>query len=260
MRRNADDSPSAYCKAIDSYVRLANHYDLAVGVEYYPRLLEIFDGLAKDYSQGARHLDIGCGTGFLLSHSAAMGFSAQGVDISESMVATAKQLRPHIPITLCDVMGIHNAQWDVITANNDVLNHLAHRHGVGRLFSHLCGMLTPGGVILTDAVSDFDILNNWSDCVNIYSDCSTFKCVVSHEVIDYKVPIGRMRRHWTHPSRNFSLDVLIEEELVPGLSIQLLRDAASAVGLFARFFDWESGGDACASTIRIGLILRHFPD
>jgi ubiquinone/menaquinone biosynthesis C-methylase UbiE len=49
------------------------------------------DGLLPSASDGDRLLDIGCGTGHFSEHFASRGFAVTGVDISESMIAIARQ-------------------------------------------------------------------------------------------------------------------------------------------------------------------------
>ena len=205
---------------------------------------------------GSRHLDVGCGTGALLEHSDSMGLDVQGVDISPRMVAVAKEQRPGLRVVCGDLMELGGERWELITANNDVLNHLAHAHGLCAVFARFSELLEPQGVVLTDAVSDYDIRHHWEGCTHLYTDERTFRCEVSHEVLDESAPIGVMRRRWFLPDGEGWQEAEVEEEVLPGISVAELEEAAKEAGLSLEVCDWDLGSPCEKTTSRIGVILR----
>ncbi|RAU95502.1 class I SAM-dependent methyltransferase [Mycolicibacter senuensis] len=66
---------------------------------------------AADIRPTARVLDIGCGSGTLLQRTAALGATPVGVDISEPMVAAARQRVPEATVLLGDAQTL-----DLLTA------------------------------------------------------------------------------------------------------------------------------------------------
>jgi SAM-dependent methyltransferase len=240
----------------DAYAHFAEQYDSIIGSEYYPRLLARFEGVAQRMAAGSRHLDVGCGTGALLEHSVSLGLNVQGVDISPKMVAIAKERRPGLRVDCGDLTDLGGERWNLITANNDVLNHLVQAHGLCAVFVRFSELLEPHGVVLADAVSDYDIRYHWEGCTHLYTDQHTFRCEVSHEVLDESVPSGMMRRRWFRHDGEGWQESEVEEEVLPGISVSELEEAAGQAGLSLEVFDWDLGGPCEAATSRIGIMLR----
>ncbi len=240
----------------DAYVQFAEQYDSIIGSEYYPRLLARFEDVARGMVPGSRHLDVGCGTGALLEHSVSLGLNVQGVDISQKMVAITKEKRPGLPVVCGDLMDLGGERWNLITANNDVLNHLVQAHGLCAVFVRFSELLEPHGVVLADAVSEHDIRYHWEGCTHLYTDARTFRCEVSHEVLDESVPRGVMRRRWFRHGAEGWLESEVEEEVLPGISVSELEEAAGQAGLSLEVYDWDLGGPCEAATSRIGVLLR----
>ncbi|MGV0626956.1 class I SAM-dependent methyltransferase [Mycolicibacter minnesotensis] len=57
---------------------------------------------AADIAPATRVLDIGCGSGTLLQHTAALGAVPFGIDISETMIDAARRRAPEAAVTLGD--------------------------------------------------------------------------------------------------------------------------------------------------------------
>ena len=72
-------------------------YD-AFGWNYYPEEFAVLlqRWMEKNQIRVQSMLDIGCGTGVLCSRMHAYGVDAQGMDLSEGMIAMAKEKYPEL--------------------------------------------------------------------------------------------------------------------------------------------------------------------
>lgn len=67
---------------------------------------------------GERIMDLGCGTGELANEISASGASVLGMDLSSSMIETAKQKFPHLSFQVADGETFHtSAPYDAVFSN-----------------------------------------------------------------------------------------------------------------------------------------------
>ena len=95
--------------------------------------------------EGARVLDVGCGTGYTLSRLPA-GVRATGIDISSTSVALARERAPSATIVQgsAGALPFEDGSFDACIAL-DVLEHLDDDLGAAR---ELARVVRPGGVVL----------------------------------------------------------------------------------------------------------------
>ena len=141
-------------------------YDV-FGWNYYPeifgeRLIKWMDGKGIRVESA---LDLGCGTGVLCEILDRQGIRAAGMDLSEGMIAIAKEHGPGIRyevgnmITYCP-----DEKYDLVTCTGDALNHIMELEDVKTIFRNVYGYLNEGGYFV------FDILNE-----NEVSDSEPFE-------------------------------------------------------------------------------------
>jgi SAM-dependent methyltransferase len=99
---------------------------------------------------GSRVLDAGCGTGRVGAHLADLGFDVVGVDVDESMVEVARELRPDVAWIVSDLatFDLRGSLFDAAVLAGNVVPFLepeALRDMAARLAAHLA----PGGVVVT---------------------------------------------------------------------------------------------------------------
>ena len=150
----------------------------------------------------------------------------------------------------------HKSKYDIITANNDVLNHLKQSVGLDATFSHIYNMLNDDGIFFSDAVSSFDILNNWENCNHILSDNKSFKCEISHKVTDRSLPIGEMYRNWSFKIGKQWLHKKVEIERVIGISPDELMVSSKINNFLPKLFNWHLDKNIEDDTSRIGILLK----
>lgn len=101
---------------------------------------------------GARLLDAGCGTGRVGARLADLGFEVVGVDVDESMVEVARELRPDLPwhvsdLAALDLSGAGGPFSAVVLAGNVV--PFVDREALPSVAERLAAHLLPGGVVVS---------------------------------------------------------------------------------------------------------------
>lgn len=111
--------------------------------------------LARHACQPASVLDLGCGTGSHLHVLAAQGISAQGVDMSETMLALAEARRSekaaNPAFSLGDVRSVRLGRvFDAVTSLFHVMSYQRSEEDALALMRTAHGHLTPGGLFFFD--------------------------------------------------------------------------------------------------------------
>lgn len=136
----------------DSFCRVYNLF----GWNYFPEAFgeELIQWIAQNQVPVKKSLDLGCGTGILCGILHKNGVSARGADLSEGMVAVARQNYPYIPFDVANMITYRpDERFDLVTCTGDALNHIIDLGDVAQIFRNVYGYLSDGGYFI------FDILN-----------------------------------------------------------------------------------------------------
>lgn len=136
----------------DVFCRVYNEF----GWNYYPEAFgqQLLDWLKRREIEPEFCLDMGCGTGVLCRILRSHGIGAAGMDLSEGMIAIAREESPEIPYAVGDMVTyVPGRQYDLVTCTGDALNHIGDLADVQRIFHNVYSWLNPGGYFV------FDILN-----------------------------------------------------------------------------------------------------
>ena len=141
----------------DSYATLefANTYHLA-----FRDLPDIF----RTHVKGTTALDFGCGTGRSTRFLRGLGFDAIGVDISEEMIARARELDPSGDYRLIpgdDMTALPRAGFDLIQSAF-TFDNIPGMETKLRLFRDLRALLKPGGIFVNLVSAPEIYWNEWS--------------------------------------------------------------------------------------------------
>jgi SAM-dependent methyltransferase len=144
--------------AKDHYARLlAAHYSWMFG-DFDAKVAEqkaLFESLGLGPAQGARALDLGCGSGFQSFALAELGYALTAVDSSPALLAeleehTSGQAIRTVEADLLDLAEHVREAVDLIVCMGDTLTHLGSFVDVEWLFERALEALTPGGrLVLT---------------------------------------------------------------------------------------------------------------
>ena len=91
---------------------------------------------------GERILDVGCGTGQLMSRMAEAGADMLGIDASPAMIAQARQNFPKLKFQLCDAAQFQTEEKFDAAFSNAALHWMPHADDVAEAVSRA---LKPGG-------------------------------------------------------------------------------------------------------------------
>ena len=109
----------------DPYFALAEYYDSFTGNVDYRRRAAFLDARLQGFGRRGLILDAGCGTGELSRLLLEAGYDVIGVDVSESMLAVAREKNPgqlllRQDLTRLDLYGTVQG----VVCMQDTLNHL----------------------------------------------------------------------------------------------------------------------------------------
>ena len=125
----------------------------AFGWNEYPRtfgeqLLRWLDGKGAAVRLA---LDLGCGTGVLCETLHQRGIVTLGIDLSEEMIAIARERSPELHYEVGDMTAFHTEErFDLVTCTGDALNHVTDLNDVERAFCCVREALNPGGLFVFD--------------------------------------------------------------------------------------------------------------
>lgn len=136
---------NAFCKVYNEF-----------GWNYFPRAFgeQLLEWLRRNNVNVETALDLGCGTGVLCETLYEQGIRADGMDLSESMIAIARESRPELHYDVANMITFRPEKtYDLVTCTGDALNHIIAPKDVERVFENVYAYLRSGGYFI------FDILN-----------------------------------------------------------------------------------------------------
>lgn len=129
------------------------HYNSGRGYFYWnyfekPYLEKLFARLAKEIP--GRYLDFACGTGRILEIGAAHFIDSVGIDVSENMLAVARQKAPNVHLIRADLTADapEIGRFTVISLFRFLLNAEDELRSV--VLSWLRKVIAPGGVLIVN--------------------------------------------------------------------------------------------------------------
>ena len=143
---------------MSAYGRLATLYD-ALMMEDIPYDAYV-DLIASNVEEGARLLDIGCGTGYVAIELAKRGYDVTAIDIAPAMIEEARTRAKQAGVTVDWHVGdvsekLPAGSFDLAYSAIDVMNYVTTDEGIARTFALCYDRLTKGGRFL------FDVHGEW---------------------------------------------------------------------------------------------------
>lgn len=123
------------------------------GWNYYPESFAelLWKWLQEQKLQVKNMLDLGCGTGVLCDRMQEKGIETYGVDLSEGMIAMAREKYPHIPFAVGNMIDWKpDTTYDLVTSTCDAVNHLLEPDDVKQMMKNVYSYMNGGGVFLFD--------------------------------------------------------------------------------------------------------------
>jgi ubiquinone/menaquinone biosynthesis C-methylase UbiE len=120
---------------------------------YHELLDELEAGYVRRYGAGRDVLEVGCGTGLVLSKIATFARSAIGVDLSPGMLQKAKARELDVQLGSATELPFEDARFDV-TCSFKVLAHVPE---IERALSEMARVTRPGGTILAEFYNPYSL-------------------------------------------------------------------------------------------------------
>ena len=167
--------------ADEAYRGFAAIYDdLMYDVDY--REVACFIGGFR--SEGFRHLlDVGCGTGTILSMMSPEAASAAGLDISPEMADAARAKNPEAFIVTGDMRSPDSytglpdyGRYDMVISLFDCLNYLPDMEDLEKTFRNIFDAMAPGGTFVFDMNTEYKLSTVLGD--DFYYDLGDSECYV----------------------------------------------------------------------------------
>lgn len=225
---NTNNHETTFERENDNYRKLAEYYDEYVGLSYYNHIKDKIRFLQDQLPNESKHLDVGCGTGTIIEFSHSLGWVPKGIDISSKMIETASKKLPKDITLHCSGLFdlVSENKWNLVTANNDILNYLALDYKLEDVFYKISKILVKKGFFYADVVSEHDILENWEQSGHVHTDNKTFKCVVSYHLQDRSKVIGKVERLWYKKEKELWKNTGVEIEIIKGIKKDDILNAA----------------------------------
>lgn len=134
------------------YDDFSESYDRGRASNYHRMVDDLEMGIAKPYAHGARVLELGCGTGLILSRLAELAEEAVGIDLSEGMAARARARGLDVRIADLCALPFEDDAFD-LTCSFKVL---AHVPDIQTAIVEAVRVTRPGGHLL------LELYNPWS--------------------------------------------------------------------------------------------------
>ncbi len=131
-----------------------------LGWNYYPEAFgeNLLQWIREEKADIRSALDLACGTGILCRVLRSGGIDAAGADLSEGMIAVAREDHPEIPFEVADMVTYRPERtFDLVTCTGDSLNHITELSDVAQVFRNVYDMLSPGGFFIFDLLNEKEV-------------------------------------------------------------------------------------------------------
>lgn len=149
------------------YNHIAGFYDKSIDTDNYfnnladfaQQIIEKSDSyrIYADKQEQPIVLDCACGTGRLTKILYERGFDMIGLDVSDNMLDTAREVCAGLPVLfICQDMCEMDLFGSIaaITCMTDSVNHITDMKSLENFFSKAHNFLDPGGVLIFDVLTD----------------------------------------------------------------------------------------------------------
>ncbi|MFX0108605.1 MAG: class I SAM-dependent DNA methyltransferase [Candidatus Hodarchaeota archaeon] len=136
----------------DIYKIMAKYYDQMYSWKDYEGEAQRLHEIIQKYKSSPENdlLDVGCGTGGHIDYLK-QNYNVSGLDLSEEMLAVAKEKHKDIPFFCADMTNMQlNRQYDVITSLFGSIGHLTTQEALEDAIRSFSRHTKPGGVVIIE--------------------------------------------------------------------------------------------------------------
>ena len=118
--------------------------------------------------QGARLLDLCCGTGQLARLLGDRGYQVTGLDGSTEMIRFARENAPQGEFVVDDARSFRlDRSYDAVLSTYDSLNHIMSREELRQVFQNVFRALDPGGLFFFDLNMEAAYRTRWNQSMGM---------------------------------------------------------------------------------------------
>ena len=132
----------------------------AFGWNYYPEIFgqQLLQWLHWKGLRPARSLDLACGTGVLCRLMEDSGMESWGMDLSEGMIAVAKESGGSVHYDVADMTLYRpDARFNLVTCTGDSFNHISSLSDLEKVFRNIFDYLEDGGWLVFDLLRESEV-------------------------------------------------------------------------------------------------------
>lgn len=162
MERDGRADYDAFAWFYDDYWSVGVTRELlrALGKLFLPRLPE-----------GARLLDLCCGSGRVAAELEARGFRVTGLDLSEEMLRLARRRAPAAEFQRADARTFRLPPvFDAALSTFDSLNHILSLKELAAVFRNVRRALKPGGLFFFDVNLEMGFRDHWQEHFSVVEE------------------------------------------------------------------------------------------
>jgi SAM-dependent methyltransferase len=138
-------APSPYDQVADMYHALWADWYLPAAI---PALEKLF---FANLPNGARILDLCCGSGHVTKELVKRGYHVTGIDNSVELISLARKELPRTDLRVQDATALNlEMRFDGVLSTFDSLNHILNLDDLQRVFECVYRVLAPGGLFVFD--------------------------------------------------------------------------------------------------------------
>jgi len=234
-----------------SYDAFAKFYDFVMGdrMEETVHIAKII----KQYNSSAKKLlDLGCGTGTFLKYFLDQGLQVEGVDLSEGMLAIARQKLPTVQLSRQDTKSFSLPnKFDVITCLFDSINHLVEYSDWESVFSRALFHLNKGGLFIFDinTLNKLEMLTKTEPIVKEFNNKKIIMTIThNHETYNWNIKILEKKD---------TGEKSIKSEDIQEQSFPVQRVLNSLKKLFSEVIVFDQNGNEVSETsLRVYFVCR----
>lgn len=130
------------------------------GWNYYPEIFgeQLLRWLDRKGLKPEKALDLACGTGVLCRLLAEKGIQSRGVDLSEGMIAVAREAGGNVCYDVADMTLYRpEGRFDLVTCTGDSFNHIRDLSDLKKVFENIYGYLREGGWLVFDLLKESEV-------------------------------------------------------------------------------------------------------
>lgn len=138
-------------KGSEAYGAFAWAYDQALGAIFFETIAQVLSRVDDDYPAGEKtHLDVACGTGYVVDFFTRRGYRSFGIDASVPMLSIARGRAETIAAADMRTLPFAARRFSRVTSVYDSLNHLTSPEELLAAFRAVREVMTGDGLFFFD--------------------------------------------------------------------------------------------------------------